>query len=303
MRGILLKLVSILCFVAMQTAIKAAGDEVPAGEVVFFRSFFALLPVALYLAYLKGLTTALRTDDLKGHLWRGFIGVTSMVLGFYSITKLPYPEWITINYATPLITVVLAALFLGETVRAYRWTAVAVGLCGVAVVTLPRFTIGGEALEAAEISGILAVLGSSMVAAIAMIQVRKLAQREATATIVLYFTLTSTFFSLFTVPFGWIATSPSQTALLVTAGILGGIGQLLLTSAYRFADTSTIAPFEYSSLILAIMIGAFLFAEPVSLWTVTGGAIVVAAGIFIIWRESRLGLERRKAQRARTPGA
>ena len=83
----------------------------------------------------------------------------------------------------------------------------------------------------------------------------------------------------------------------------GGIGQLLLTAAYRFADTSTIAPFEYSSLILAILIGAFLFAEPVSLWTVSGGVIVVAAGIFIIWRESRLGLERRKAQRARTPGA
>ena len=297
--GVSLKLISILSFVAMQTVIKAAGEEVPAGEVVFFRCFFALVPVAIYLAWLGDLRTAFSTNDLKGHAIRGLIGVCAMGLGFFSITRLPYPEWITINYATPLVTVILAALFLGERVRAYRWTAVVIGLVGVAVVTVPGLTVGSDAMSGPHVVGIIACLVGSVFAAVAMLQVRKLAQTEKTATIVLYFMLAATIISAFSAPFGWIVPSASQTVLLVLAGILGGIGQLLLTAAYRYADTSTIAPFEYSSLILAIVIGALLFGEAINPSTLAGGAIVIAAGIFIIWRESRLGLERRKARRVR----
>ncbi|EAU43021.1 hypothetical protein FP2506_09266 [Fulvimarina pelagi HTCC2506] len=298
--GVSLKLLSILSFVAMQTAIKAAGETVPAGEVVFFRCFFALVPVAIYLAWLGDLRTAFSTDDLKGHAIRGLIGVSAMGLGFFSITRLPYPEWITINYATPLITVIFAALFLGERVRAYRWTAVVIGLCGVAVVTVPSLTVGAEALSGSHVAGIIACLVGSVFAAVAMIQVRRLAQTEKTATIVLYFMLAATIISAFSAPFGWIVPSFEQAVFLVLAGILGGVGQLLLTAAYRYADTSTVAPFEYSSLILAIAIGALVFGEAINVSTLVGGAIVIAAGIFIIWRESRLGLERRRARRVRT---
>ncbi|MER0237622.1 DMT family transporter [Fulvimarina sp. MAC8] len=298
--GVSLKLFSILSFVAMQTAIKAAGEDVPAGEVVFFRCFFALVPVAVYLAWLGDLRTAFSTNDLKGHAIRGLIGVCAMGLGFFSITRLPYPEWITINYATPLITVIFAALFLGEKVRAYRWTAVVIGLVGVAVVTVPSLTVGAEGLSGPHVAGIVACLIGSVFAAVAMIQVRKLAQTEKTATIVLYFMLAATIISAFSAPFGWIMPSTSQAIFLLLAGILGGVGQLLLTAAYRYADTSTVAPFEYSSLILAIAIGALVFGEAINVSTLIGGAIVIAAGIFIIWRESRLGLERRRARRIRT---
>ncbi|MDY8107683.1 DMT family transporter [Fulvimarina sp. 2208YS6-2-32] len=299
--GVSLKLLSILSFVGMQTAIKATGESVPAGEVVFFRCFFALAPVLAYLAWLGDLRTAFSTADLKGHAIRGLIGVSAMGLGFFSITRLPYPEWITINYATPLITVVFAALFLGEAVRAYRWTAVAIGLVGVGVVTIPNLSVGPGALSGPEGIGIIAAIVSSIFAAIAMIQVRKLTKTEKTATIVLYFMLAATVISLLSVPFGWVVPTLSQAVLLVVAGILGGIGQLLLTAAYRFADTSTIAPFEYSSLILAILIGSLLFGEVIEVSTLLGGGIVVMAGIFIIWRESRLGLERRRDRRAGTP--
>ncbi|RFC63042.1 DMT family transporter [Fulvimarina endophytica] len=298
--GVCLKLLSILSFVGMQTAIKLAGSGVPAGEIVFFRCFFALLPVLLYLAWLGDLKTAFRTNDIKGHVLRGIVGVASMGLGFFSITRLAYPEWTTINYATPLITVVFAALFLGEVVRAYRWTAVAIGLVGVAVVTLPNFSVAGRDMGGVEGLSVLAAIFSAVFAAIAMIQVRRLAQREKTATIVLFFMVAASIISLFSLPFGWVVPTPEQAVLLVIAGILGGIGQLLLTAAYRFADTSTIAPFEYSSLILAILIGATVFGEVVAVSTILGGAIVVLAGISIIWRESQLGLKRRKDRQTRT---
>ncbi|MBP0614744.1 DMT family transporter [Jiella sp. KSK16Y-1] len=302
--GIGLKCISVVVFVGMQTLIKTVGEEIPAGEVVFFRSFFALVPVAIYLAWLGDLKHSLTTDDLSGHLLRGLIGVTSMILGFFSLARLPYPEWISISYGAPLLTVVFAAVFLKEVVRAYRWTAVVIGLVGVSVVTAPNLSLlsAGGGIGGAEALGALGALGSACFAAVAMTQIRRLAQKEKTATIVVYFSLTSSLIALVSLPFGWVLPSTLEAASLIAAGLLGGIGQLLLTASYRYADTSTIAPFEYTSLILAIAIGIFLFGDVLEWTTVAGSAIVVGAGIFIIWREHRLGIERRKARRVWPPG-
>lgn len=303
MLGILLKCISVVIFVGMQTSIKAGGEAIPAGEIVFFRSFFALIPVAIYLAWLGDLGTALKTRDLPGHIVRGLVGVTSMGFGFFALTRLPYPEWITISYAAPLLTVVFAAVFLKEVVRLYRWTAAIVGLFGIVVVTLPSLSVAGEPLDNAHLVGIGAALISATVAAIAMIQIRRLVRTEATATIVVYFSLTcSALAALSAIFFEWVMPSPQQAAFLVMAGLCGGVGQLLLTSAYRYADASTVAPFEYTSMILAIAIGYFLFGEAVGLETLIGGGIVVSAGIFIIWREHRLGIERNRARGVSPPG-
>ena len=302
MLGIALKCISVVIFVGMQTSIKFGGEGIPAGQVVFFRSFLALVPVAIYLGWLGDLRTALKTDDLKGHVFRGVIGVSSMSLGFFSLTRLPYPEWITISYGAPLLTVVFAAIFLKEIVRLYRWTAVMIGLVGIMVVTVPKLTVAGGAIEGTEAIGIGAALASAVIAAVAMIQIRRLVRTENTATIVVYFSLTSSVIALSSIVFGWVVPSPGQAALLVLAGLCGGVGQLLLTSSYRYADTSTIAPFEYTSMILAIAIGYFAFGEEASWTTLLGAAIVISAGIFIIWREHALGIERAKARRVSTPG-
>lgn len=295
--GVGLKILSVMVFVGMQSLLKGAGEDVPAGQMVFYRSFFALVPVAIYLVWLGGLGTALKTDDVPGHIVRGLVGVTSMGLGFFALTRLPYPEWIAISYAAPLLTVVFAVLFLRETVRLYRWAAVLIGLCGILVVVVPGFT--GSAGTSA--TGIAAALGGAVFAAIAMIQVRRLVRREKTATVVVYFSLTCSLISLLTLPFGWVWPSGWQWAFLIGAGLCGGVGQLLLTACYRHADTSTIAPFEYTSLILAVAIGAVVFGEVVEPTTLLGGAIVVSAGIFIIFRERRLGIERRKARKVTPP--
>jgi drug/metabolite transporter (DMT)-like permease len=297
LRGIVLKVMSVVVFVGMQTSIKLAGEGIPAGEIVFFRSFFALVPVAAYLFWLGDLATALRTDDFPGHVLRGLIGVTSMGLGFFALTRLPYPEWISISYASPLLTVVAAALVLKERVRVYRWTAVGIGLVGILVVSVPNLTLFSEGIDRAAGAGMIAALGASAVAAVAMIQIRRLVRTEKTATVVVYFSLTCSGIALLTLPFGWVAPEPLQFVFLVLAGLCGGVGQLLLTACYRYADASTIAPFEYASLFLAIAIGYALFGEVVATTTFVGGLIVVAAGIFIIFRESRLGIQRRKVRK------
>ena len=301
LRGIALKVGAVFCFISMFTFVKLAG-QVPPGQIVFFRSFFALIPVLIWVFARGHGLAAFKTGDFPGHLWRGVIGVTSMGLGFFGLTQLPLPEAVAIGYAMPLITVVLGAVLLKEQVRAYRWTAVLVGLIGVMIVSWPRLSIftdpDADSVKAAW--GALAVLGSAAFAAGAMIQIRRLISKESAITIVIFFTLISAGLSLLTIPFGWISLAREQWIFLVIAGIIGGAGQIFLTSCYRYADVSTIAPFEYVSLLLSLGIGRAVFSDVPTRQMLLGALIVVGAGLFIIWREHRLGLERRRAKEAQS---
>lgn len=300
--GILLKIAAVFCFMTMFTLVKLAG-QVPAGEIVFFRSFFALLPVLIWVFWQGDGWKDFRTNDLPGHIWRGVIGVTSMALGFYGLTILPLPEAVVIGYAMPLITVMLGAILLKEEVRAYRWAAVIIGLVGVLVVSWPRLTLIGnaDATSSRLAVGALSVIGSAAFAAGAMIQIRRLIGKEPAITIVIYFSVISALLSFVSLPFGWVVPEPGQLAALVFAGFVGGVGQIFLTSCYRFADVSTIAPFEYVSLVISLAIGWFVFADVPDVQMLSGAAIVIAAGLFIIWREHRLGLERKRAKAAQSP--
>ena len=219
MRGIALKVSSVVVFLAMQTFIKLAGSDIPPGQVTFCRSFFALFPIMAYLGYRHQLRSAFYTANPAGHLKRGTLGIISMGLGFYGLLHLPLPEAIALGYATPLVAVIFAAVFLGETVRVYRWSAVCFGIVGVAIISWPKLTLfreGGMAAEQAV--GALCVLLSAVLGGMAMIQVRRLVEGEKTATIVLYFSITASVFSLVTVPFGWLLLDWSSALFLIAAG-------------------------------------------------------------------------------------
>lgn len=300
--GIAFKVSSVAVFVAMQSLIKAAGP-LPSGQIVFYRSFFAMLPILVFLAFRRELRTAFHTARPFNHMARGFVGVASMALGFFALTRLPLPEAITLNYAQPLLVVVFSAIFLGETIRVFRWSAVVVGLIGVCIISWPKLTLftSGATMGNEEAMGVAAALAAAAVSAVAMILVRSLVHTERTGTIVLWFSLTATVISLISYPFGWTSLTITQTACLIAAGLCGGIAQLLMTEGYRYAEVSTVAPFEYTSMILGIAVGYFVFSDVPTIHMLVGGLIVVGAGIFIIWREQRLGLERRAASKAAPP--
>ena len=302
LRGITLKVLSVFAFVVMATLLKAT-DTIPAGELVFFRCFFAVLPVVAWLLWRRQLRTALYTSNLKGHVLRAIIGASSMGLGFFALTRLPLPESTAIGYAAPLIIVVFSALLLKERVHGFRWTAVIVGLGGVLIVLWPRLTVfsSGQGMSNSEAIGALAALGGAILTALAIMQVRKLVQTERTEAIVVYFFISASILSLATIPFGWTMPTPTQAVLLVVAGFAGGVGQLLMTSCYRYADMSVIAPFEYVSLLLTLVLGLIVFGDVPTPTMIIGALIIVASGIAVILREHHLGLDRVKARQANTP--
>jgi drug/metabolite transporter (DMT)-like permease len=137
---------------------------------------------------------------------------------------------------------------------------------------------------------------SAALAALAQIFVRRLVATEGTAQIVFYFSLLITLLSFLSLPFGWVVPSFEATVMLVTAGLIGGVGQICLTAAYRNAPASVVAPFDYTSMLLALAIADFWFAEIPTGWTILGASVIIASGVVIIWREQRLGRRRNLAQ-------
>lgn len=302
LRGIALKIASVIVFIVMAAMIKATADHVPAGQAVFFRSFFAMPVIVVWLALRGEMATGLRASHPLGHVWRGIMGTLAMGLGFAGLGYLPLPEVTAIGYAAPLLTVIFAAMFLGEEVRAFRISAVVLGLVGVLIVLSPRLTVGASGSPShAQALGAMLVLGGAVFAALAQVFVRKLVNTEKTPAIVFYFSLTATVLSLATLPFGWVMPDARELALLVGCGLLGGVGQIFLTSSYREADASVVAPFDYASMIFALAIGYFVFSEVPTLTMLGGAALVMLAGCLIIWREHRLGLERARQRKAMTP--
>lgn len=288
LRGILLMVSAVSLFTAQAAMIKAAPG-IPPGQAMFFRSLIAL-PIVMGWLWRRGeVRGGLKTQAPLGHAWRGIAGSLAMGMGFAGLHYLPLPEVTAIRFTTPLIMVVLAALFLGERVRLIRISAVLVGFCGVVIILLPKL---GLSSGDAQVLGAALVLGSAICAALAQVAIKSMASTETTAAIVFYFSATATVLSLVTLPFGWAVPDGRELALMIGAGLIGGVGQIFLTASYRFADASILAPFTYVSMLWALLIGIVAFAEWPTPTMLFGAGLIIAAGIAIVLRERQLGLRR-----------
>ncbi|TCQ08835.1 drug/metabolite transporter (DMT)-like permease [Rhizobium sp. PP-F2F-G36] len=288
-KGILLKLLAALCATLMAASVKGLNGEIPTGEVVFFRSVGALLPLGIWLGLQGNLVALTRTKHFGGHLVRSISGTGGMFFGYLALAYLPLADATALSYAAPLFTVILAALLLGEVVRVYRWTSVAVGFTGVLVMLAPHLDIfKADVIGMGMLLGSAAGLVAAFFSAVSSVQIRHLAKTEQPGAIVLYFSLVTTVIGLATAVFGWTMPSVTQLCLLLAAGISGGMAQILITLSLRHAQASLLAPFEYSTLIWSVVIGYLAFGQLPVITTITGGVIVAAAGLFAVWRESRL---------------
>lgn len=291
--GILLMLSSVAVFAVMDMLIKWLGPVYPVGQVIFFRSVFALLPLS-YLIWKAGGIGSLRTPRLSPHLFRSLVGLTSMGCFFWSFAVLPLAEVVAIGQAGPIILTALSVPLLKEKVGPRRWAAVIIGFLGVLLITRP-----GTALFDPRS---LVPLAGAFGYALAMVAIRQLSFSEPSHRIVFYFSAFGATLGLLTLPlswlpwevraFGlaatdlaWVTPSLADLALLVLIGILGGCGQILMTRAFSNAPAGLLAPFEYTSLAFAMLFGYLFWGELIDQFTLGGAAIIILSGLYILHRE------------------
>jgi drug/metabolite transporter (DMT)-like permease len=266
--------------------IKKISDSYPTGEIVFARSIFMIFPILAMLIAKGEIVQGIKTKNPWMHFSRAFTGVISMFCAFAALIYLPLPDVTAIGFASPLFTVAFSVFMLKEKVRFYRWTAVGAGLIGIVFIFSPHIVRSFSGTEnGGALLGSLLALAGAVLSAFSMISVRRMATMEKTSAIVFYFAVGATLVSLFTLPFGWVRPTPADGAILVTVGLAGGMTQILVAQSYRYAEASVVAPFDYIVLLWAIIFGWMFFADVPSWQMLSGAALVIISGIYVIWRE------------------
>ncbi|MGF1610787.1 MAG: DMT family transporter [Kiloniellales bacterium] len=224
------------------------------------------------------------------HLLRGIFGGAAVVAGFTGLTLIPLADFTALSFTTPLFIILLAVLLLGETVRWRRWSATVVGFLGVLVMLRP--SAGGfvGSFDPGTLNlGVLCALGMAFGIAVASTLVKRLPPEESALSLLFWFSFSATLLIAPLAVFTWRAPSPGEWLWLVAMGVLGAGAQFLIIRAYKVGEATFVAPFDYSKLLLAGLIGYLAFDELPDLWTLAGAAIIVGATLYIARREAAVG--------------
>lgn len=278
--GITLRLLSGFLFASMVVCVKEVSDAVPLGEIVFFRSFFALIPLVVFLWLRSEFPQGLRTRRPVGHLLRSGCGAAAMFASFASIARLPVAEASLIAHLTPVFTALAGAAILSERLTVWRIGGIGLGVMGVAALVWPE--LGGTTADMRQIAGYGFGLLMAILTSLALIMVRSLNRTESPGAIAFYFVVVSMLGGILTLPFGWVLPEGKMLVFLVLAGLFGGAAHIAMTLAFRFAEASRLAPFEYVALIWPVLADLLIFHLPLApsfLWAlplVLGGAAMAA---------------------------
>ena len=301
--GALSAVIAVVCFSINDVAIKFLSGGYALHQVVLFRSLIGTTFLLAVILPLSGGWRALRTRRPAMHLLRGLCVVFANMTFFLGLATLPLAEGVAIFFVSPLIITVMSVVFLGERVGPFRWGAVAVGLLGVVVVLRP----GSAAFQFASLLPIAAAFGY---AALHMLT-RAIGKTESTVALSFYIQLT---FVIVTLILGlamgdgryattshpsleflfraWRMPDPADWAVLLLVGLASALGGFFISHAYRISEAAVVAPFEYLALPLSVLWGVLVFADWPDGWTYLGIALILGAGLTIIWREAVKGRAR-----------
>ena len=276
-QGIACILFAMFCMSIMDGIAKWLGQGYSAIQVAFFRGLFAMIPV-LVIVWQNGGINALQTRHPWGHLFRAASTWLALVCFFAAIQTMPLADAVAIAFAAPLFVTALSVPFLGETVGPRRWMAVIVGFLGVLVMVRP----GAGAFQPEALLVLLAALGY----ALAMLITRRLTRTETNAAILFYSTTGATLANGLLLPFFWITPTTGDLGLFAGLGLIAGIGSFFMVLAYRHAPAAVVAPFDYTALLWATLIGWLVWRELPDTPVWIGAFVVVASGLYIIHRET-----------------
>jgi drug/metabolite transporter (DMT)-like permease len=272
------------CAVMMNVLIRFAAYRLHPFEVTFFRCLFSLFVMLPFI--IRSGPSILATPKVGFYTLRAVVGLISMLSWFYGITIVPLATATAVNFTAPLFATMAAALILHEDVRLRRWIAVVIGFVGVLVIMRP----GRDSLDAM----LLLILLSAASSAMNNITVKYLVRTERPNTIVALFSVYLTPLSLIPALFVWEWPDLKSLGALVGLGVIGTLAHLSVARAYLAADASACAPYEFVRLPYAALIGYLLFGELTDAWTWVGAAIIVAASMYVAYREAQVSKHGRK---------
>jgi drug/metabolite transporter (DMT)-like permease len=282
--GIALMCGAVFLFAGNDAAAKFLNGHMHTVEVVWARYMSAFLLAVVLLNPVKN-PQVMRTGRPWLQLGRSALLLISTVLNFFALRYLQLDQAVAIIFCTPFIVAALGGPMLGEWIRWRRWTAIIVGFCGVLLVTRPGF--GGIHPAA------LLVVGSAICYAIYSITTRILARTDRDTTTNFYSNLVGAVTISLAVPFFWTPQSDPKVILLMgSMGLFSGFGHYLLIRGHRLAPAAVLAPFIYTEIVWMIVLGFFVFGDVPNSWTLAGVAIVIASGLYLLYRERIMGPRR-----------
>jgi drug/metabolite transporter (DMT)-like permease len=275
-RGVLMMCVAVACFGAMNTFVKELRvQELPVVEIIWGRYFFhTILVLALFP---KRIPTLLSGSDKGLQICRSILVLAATACMFTAVGFMPLADAVAITFIAPLLITALSVPFLGERVGLRRWIAVCVGFAGMLVIIRP----GGGLFQPAA----LLPIGVTVFYAMYQIITRMISHRTDPINSVFYTAIVGGILMSAIVPFFWQTPTLEQWGMLLAAGLLGGLGHWAIIIAYQRAEAPLIAPFAYTELVWATMLGLTFFGDFPDLWTLVGAAIIAASGVYILQRE------------------
>lgn len=286
-RGILYMVASTVVFAGVNAVVKWELARYPLGEVAFFRSVFAFAAVLLIILPCTGFAV-LRSRRYLAHLQRGVSQFLSMTCIFIAFSLMSLGGAVAISFAAPLFTTLLSILILKERVGIHRWSALITGFVGVLIVTHP----GAGTLN----WGAFFALANALLISSVAIAIRRMSASESTETLTIYQMAIITLCTLFLLPLGFAPPAWKDALALALAGVGNGIAQYWWTRSLCLAPPSAVVPFNYLSLVWATMLGFAVWGDVPTPALLTGSAIVVASGLYILWRETVRRGERAAAE-------
>jgi drug/metabolite transporter (DMT)-like permease len=278
MKGAIWMIGAAMVFSGVSVLIKTVGQDIPPAELVFFRCFFGLSIIIPFIIRYGFKVYKTSRPDL--HMVRVFCAVVGMNCGFYAVTHMDLATAISLGYTRPLFMILLTVMFLGEVVRWRRGLATLVGFIGVMIMLRPTEIPVGLPAVAALVSA-LAVAG-------AMSVVRQQAAVDGPATIMAWFATGTAIITAVPAAFVWEMPAPEQWIYLIAIGVFASVGQYMMIKAFTYGEATVMNPIDYLQILLAALLGFWLFEEVPSIWTGVGAVVIIVSTLYILLREAAL---------------
>lgn len=277
-RGILCMTAGVLVLTVNDGMAKYLTESYPVGQVMALRGVSIVVLLAGFFI-LSGRSASLKVARWDHQFLRAGLMTASTFCFVTGLSLLPIADAIAISFAGPILTTALAIPLLGESVGWRRWTAILVGFAGVLIMVQPT----GDAFRLAA----LAPLGAALFGALRDVCTRRISATESSAAILMVSTALVTVAGFATWPFGWNPIRPEHLWMFAISGVFVGLAQYLLIEAFRLGEVAIVAPFKYSSLLWAVLIGAVFWGDVPDKIVILGAIVLVGSGLYLIRRDTK----------------